>query len=107
VAGRSSLPFCCHSAFNRKKQGIKKEGEIVLSSVRMTLQLILAGYVLVYVLDNPNPFITAAIIILMEAFAIYTVMAKFKGRLNGKLKKIIALSMGLEQEPACCILSLR
>jgi putative ABC transport system permease protein len=78
-----------------KSRGIKKEGEIVLSSVRMTLQLILAGYVLVYVLDNPNPFITAAIIILMEAFAIYTVMAKFKGRLNGKLKKIIALSMGL------------
>ncbi|MDD2251567.1 MAG: iron export ABC transporter permease subunit FetB [Dehalococcoidales bacterium] len=78
-----------------KSRGIKKEGEIVLSSVRMTLQLILAGYVLVYVLDNPNPFITVAIVILMEAFAIYTVMAKFKGLLTGKLKKIISLSMGI------------
>jgi putative ABC transport system permease protein len=59
----------------------------------MTLQLILVGYVLEYVFQNPSPWITAGIILLMEAFAIYTVYGKFKGRLSLSLKKIIALSM--------------
>jgi putative ABC transport system permease protein len=74
-------------------RGIRREKEILLSSIRMTVQLILAGYLLVLVFDHPNPFITVGIIILMEGFAIYTVYKKFKGRLSGKLKKAIAISM--------------
>ena len=77
-----------------RSRGIKREKEIVLSSVRMTLQLVIAGYILVYILDNPNPFATIGIVVFMEAFAIYTVMGKFRGKLTGRLKKIIAFSMG-------------
>lgn len=75
--------------------GIKREKEIIISSVRMTLQLILTGYVLVYVFDNPNPFITVGIILLMEAFALHTVFNKFKGKLSKPLKSAIALSMSI------------
>lgn len=74
-------------------RGIKREKEIVISSVRMTVQLILTGYVLAYVFHNPNPFITGGIILVMEAFAVYTVLNKFKGRLSNPLKKVIAFSM--------------
>ena len=49
-------------------RGIKREREILISSIRMTLQLILTGYVLVYLFDNPNPFITIVVIILMETY---------------------------------------
>ena len=75
--------------------GIKREKELIISSVRMTLQLILTGYVLVYVFDNPNPFITAGIILVMEAFAIHTVINKFKGKLSKLLKRVIAFSMSV------------
>jgi putative ABC transport system permease protein len=74
---------------------INREKEILISSVRMTLQLILTGYILVYVFQNPNPLITTGIILLMEIFAIYTIFKKFKGKLSDSLRRIIAISMSI------------
>jgi len=48
-----------------------------------------------YVFDNPNPFITTGIILVMEAFAIHTVFNKFKGKLSKPFKKAIALSISI------------
>jgi putative ABC transport system permease protein len=76
-----------------RARGIKREKEIIVSSVRMTLQLILVGYLLVYIFNNPNPFVTMGIIALMEVFAIYTVFKKFKNQLSKALKQVIAASM--------------
>jgi putative ABC transport system permease protein len=76
-------------------RGIRRGKEIALSSVRMTLQLVLAGYALTYLFDNPNPWITVGIIVLMEAFAFFTVARKFKGKIDGRLKRVIALSLSL------------
>jgi len=76
-------------------RGIKREKEIIIASVRMTLQLILAAYVLVYIFDNPNAFITIGIILLMEAFAVYTVIKRFKDKLSKSLKIVIAFSMSV------------
>jgi len=73
--------------------GIKREKELIIASVRMTLQLILVGYVLVYIFDNPNPFMTVGIIIIMEAFAVHTVFKKFQNKLSLPLKRVIVLSM--------------
>jgi putative ABC transport system permease protein len=78
-----------------RARGIKREKEIIISSIRMTLQLVMVGYLLVYIFDQPNAFITIGIIILMEAFAIYTVFKKFKKQLSKALKQVIALSMGI------------
>lgn len=77
-----------------KNRGIRREKEIIVSSLRMTIQLILTGYVLVYIFDNPSPILTVAIVAIMECFAVYTVFQKFKGKLSRKLKLIIAFSMG-------------
>ena len=74
-------------------RGIRREKEIIISSVRMTLQLILVGYLLVYVFDYPNPFITISIIIIMEAYAVYTIFKKFRKKLSRPLQKVIAVSM--------------
>ena len=78
-----------------RARGIKREKEIIISSIRMTLQLVLVGYLLVYIFDNPNAFITIGIIILMEAFSVFTVFRKFKKQLSKPLKQVIALSMGI------------
>ncbi|MBR0600613.1 ABC transporter permease [Sinanaerobacter chloroacetimidivorans] len=75
------------------KRGLKREKEIVISSLRMTLQLILTGYVLVAIFSYPNPLLTGVMILLMEIFAIGTILRKFKGKVTSKLRKIIAVSM--------------
>jgi len=74
-------------------RGIGREKEIVLSSLRMTLQLVLIGYVLVYLFAHPSPYLTGLIIVVMEAFAIHTVFRKFRNTLTNPLRKVVAFAM--------------
>lgn len=76
-------------------RGINREREILVASLRMTVQLMLTGYILVIVFDNPNPYATAAIVAVMEIFAIYTVFKRFSGELSTQLKKVIVLAMSV------------
>jgi putative ABC transport system permease protein len=76
-----------------KIRGIKKEKEILLSSLRMTVQLILAGYFLIFVFDNASPYFTITIVATMILFAIYTIFKKFSKKLNLQLKIVVALSL--------------
>lgn len=76
-----------------KIKGIPREKEILISSIRMTLQLILTGYILLYIFDNSHPLYTILIIVMMEVFAIYNVFKRVKLDLSMNIKKIIALSM--------------
>jgi putative ABC transport system permease protein len=76
-----------------RMKGIPREKEIIISSIRMTLQLILTGYILVYVFNTPSPLLTILILTAMEIFSIYNIIKRTKKKLSKKLKKIIALSM--------------
>ena len=76
-----------------RARGISREKEILISTVRMTLQLILTGYILVYLFNNVNPLLTIIIIVAMEAFAIYNIIKRAKVNLSKSLKRIIAISM--------------
>src|SRR5699024_1039194 len=72
---------------------IPRKKLLVISSLRMTLQLILVGYILVYVLDNPNPFITSGIIIIMLSFSVFNVYQRTKPTIEINLKKMIAFAL--------------
>ncbi len=74
-------------------RGLRREWQILLASVRMTLQLVAAGYLLTWIFRYPSPWVTLLAVLLMETFAVFTVYRKFKGRLNPRLKKAIALSL--------------
>lgn len=74
-------------------RGIPREKEILISSVRMTLQLILTGYILVYLFQNSHPVLTVFVIGIMEIFAIRNIYKRVKVSLSQQLKKIIAFSM--------------
>lgn len=74
-------------------RGIEREGDILLASVRMTLQLVLIGYILVYIFDNPSPFYTIIVILLMEVFAIFNIFSRVKEEVGKDLKKVIGLAM--------------
>ncbi|QKT05704.1 iron export ABC transporter permease subunit FetB [Mycoplasma sp. OR1901] len=72
---------------------LKRIKNILISAIRMSVQLFLMGYTLGYIIENPNPFITIGILIVMEAFAIFSIFRKFKVKMSSKLKLITAISM--------------
>lgn len=75
-------------------KGINREKDILLATFRMTVQLVLTGYVLIYIFDNPSPFMTLLVILVMEIFSIYTVIKRLKAdKVTKEFKKIIAASV--------------
>lgn len=74
---------------------ISREKEILISSIRMTIQLVLVGFILTYVFAHPNPWISMLAVALMETFAIWNIYRRVKTKLSRRLKKIIALSMAV------------
>ncbi|MCX7921705.1 MAG: iron export ABC transporter permease subunit FetB [Clostridia bacterium] len=76
-----------------KIRGIAREKEILISTVRMTLQLMLTGYILAYIFQQSNPIFTIIVIIIMEVFAVHNTFKRVKSELSPKLKRIIALSL--------------
>jgi len=72
---------------------IPRKKLLIIASLRMTLQLIIVGYILVYVLDYPNPYITVLIVLIMLAFAVFTVYQRAKHAIKMDLKKMVALAM--------------
>lgn len=76
-----------------KIREIAREKEILISTVRMTLQLVLAGYILSYIFENRHPAFTIIFISVMEVFAVHNTFKRVKSGLTTKLKRIIALSL--------------
>lgn len=78
--------------FVMKKAKIQRTKLLVWASVRMTVQLVLAGLVLTYILKNPHPLFTVAYLLAMTTFATLRVLGRNK-HLNKKFKTAIALSL--------------
>jgi putative ABC transport system permease protein len=76
-----------------KKLG--KEWEITLATLRMTVQLVLTGFILTYVFSWRKVWITLIIFAVMEVFAVYTVFGRVKKSLFPALRIVIALAMVL------------
>ncbi|MCL2617866.1 MAG: ABC transporter permease [Defluviitaleaceae bacterium] len=75
-----------------KKCRINRTKLLFTASLRMTVQLALAGLVLTYILQNPHPLFTVAYLALMTCFAVYTVLSRNKG-INKRFKIIVAASL--------------
>ena len=76
-----------------KKKQIRHTSEILLASVRMTIQLVAVGFVLDYIFANQNPLYSLGILLIMEIFAIYNIYGRVDGEISKELKGIIAGSM--------------
>ncbi len=76
-----------------KGQGIGKEKEIIISTVRMTVQLIIMGYVLVYIFDQNQLYITLLVFFFMIFFAIRNIYGRVKIPVKKRLRHVIMLSM--------------
>ncbi|WP_018931422.1 ABC transporter permease [Gracilibacillus lacisalsi] len=72
---------------------IPREKEIIIATLRMTIQLILVGYVLMFIFENEKMIYSIIVIIIMETFAVYNIYKRTKQTLSRELKKIIAVAM--------------
>lgn len=75
-----------------KREQIGHEWEIILANFRMTVQLILVGYVLTYIFANPNFWFSLIILLLMQGFAIQNIYGRISN-ISSDLKKIVAIAM--------------
>ena len=79
--------------FIMKKCKINQTKLLLVASVRMTIQLVLAGLVLTYVFQNPHPLFTVAYLIIMTCFSINMALSK-NCQINKKFQWIVGLSLG-------------
>lgn len=77
-----------------KKCQISQSKLLIIASIRMTVQLTLAGLVLTYLFENPHPVATLSYVALMTAFSIVRVLGKHK-ELNPRFRLIIGCSIAL------------
>ncbi len=75
-----------------KKSKVNQTKLLFMASLRMTVQLILAGLILTYIFQHPHPLFTVAYIIAMIVFSVYSVLSKNKG-LNKYFKIAIVFSL--------------
>ncbi len=72
---------------------IGRTGEILIATVRMTVQLIAVGYVLEFIFARPNVWITLLAFAVMETFAIRNIFARVKLTTPPALRRVIVMSM--------------
>ncbi len=70
-----------------------KEWEITLATLRMTLQLVLAGFVLTYIFSWQKVWVTMLIFLFMEGFAVYTIFGRVRKVLFPALRAAVAVSL--------------
>lgn len=77
-----------------KKSKINQTKLLLVASIRMTVQLVLAGFLLTYIFENPHPVFTFLYITAMVIFSIHRVLSKNK-ELNIHFKIAVSLSLAI------------
>ena len=73
--------------------GIKREKQIVVATLRMTIQLTLMGYVLMYVFDHPSWWMSLLIVLFMLSVATWNAIKRVKIAMSRKLKEVLCVSL--------------
>ncbi len=69
--------------------------EFLVATVRMTFQLVLAGYILELVFRQQHILVTLAIMLFMQVFALVTIFGRVRGKIGPRLKKVVTLALFL------------
>lgn len=77
-----------------KKSKVNQTKLLLAASLRMSVQLVIVGYILQYIFSNPKPLFTVIFLILMIAFAVNRVI-KSRKDLNYNFKIAIGVSLTL------------
>lgn len=72
---------------------IGRTWEIVVATMRMTVQLIAVGYLLDYLFEWPSPWVTILVVLLMETFAVRNIFARVRVSTPARLRLVISGSL--------------
>ncbi|MFO7952505.1 MAG: iron export ABC transporter permease subunit FetB [Bacillota bacterium] len=89
----SAYLFLVILLFLVNRQGIGREKEIFISAMRMTVQLIAVGYLLVYIFEQKHVAVTLLVLVVMQFFAIRNIYGRVKVPIKKKLRHVIILSL--------------
>lgn len=89
------------AALIMKKCRVNQTKLLMIASLRMTVQLILAGLILTYIFKHPHPAFTLLYFAAMTVFAVFRILSKNK-TLNLRFKAVIALSVSLSGAAIVC-----
>ena len=84
-----------------KKCNINQTKLLIVASMRMTVQLVLAGLILTAIFDNPHPLFTVAYIVIMTGFAIYMTLQRNR-TINHQFKWIVGASLAISGVSIVC-----
>lgn len=76
-----------------KRRGIRRERQILIATVRMTVQLTVMGYVLMLVFRHPSWWLTALMLVIMLSFAIYNARKRVTAAMPPALARLMGWSM--------------
>lgn len=76
-----------------RSRGIRREKEILIATTRMTIQLTVMGYILMYIFSNPSWWLTSLMIVVMIGFAVFNALKRVKIPMSSRLKQITGLSL--------------
>lgn len=72
-----------------KARGIRREKMILIATTRMTIQLTLMGFVLLYVFKHPSWWLTLSMLAIMLGFAVYNALKRVKYSMSKELKRLV------------------
>jgi putative ABC transport system permease protein len=84
-----------------KKSQINQTRLLIVASLRMSVQLALAGLILTYMFENPHPLCTVGYLVLRAGFATYTALSRNKG-INRRFQIVTGLSLSLSALVIIC-----
>lgn len=70
-----------------------RDKEFIIATVRMTIQLVLAGYILELIFRQQHILVTLAIMFFMQIFALATIFGRVKGKIGLPLKKVVVFAL--------------
>lgn len=71
---------------------IPQQKLLFIATIRMSIQLVLVGYLLIYLFDQQNPWYTILILLIMQAFSVHTILSKFKKKLSRELRQVVMIA---------------
>jgi putative ABC transport system permease protein len=69
------------------------EKEIIIATIRMTVQLYIVGYILKYIFDTKSIILAVLMLCIMETFAVYNALSRAKVKMQITLKFITAIAL--------------
>lgn len=78
-----------------RRRNISGSQELLISCLRMTVQLMLAGYLLTWILKTAALWLTGLVFVVMIIFAILNSIARMKRKVPSGLKKAVAMALAV------------